>query len=44
MPTDYHAEHVGSPLRPPWLLEARSGHNERRKLELVAATARKIWG
>jgi 5-methyltetrahydropteroyltriglutamate--homocysteine methyltransferase len=23
MPTQYHAEHVGSLLRPPWLLEAR---------------------
>jgi methionine synthase II (cobalamin-independent) len=58
VPTVYHAEHVGSLLRPPWLLEARSGHkqgrltaeqlrgldDERRKLELVAATARKIWG
>jgi methionine synthase II (cobalamin-independent) len=26
MATDYHAEHVGSLLRPPWLLTARAGH------------------
>ncbi len=30
MPTDYHAEHVGSLLRPPWLLEARSEHKQGR--------------
>ncbi len=26
MTTEYHAEHVGSLLRPPWLLEARESH------------------
>jgi 5-methyltetrahydropteroyltriglutamate--homocysteine methyltransferase len=26
MATEYHAEHVGSLLRPPWLLEAREAH------------------
>lgn len=26
MATDFHAEHVGSLLRPPWLLEARAEH------------------
>jgi 5-methyltetrahydropteroyltriglutamate--homocysteine methyltransferase len=26
MATDYHAEHVGSLLRPPWLLDARARH------------------
>jgi 5-methyltetrahydropteroyltriglutamate--homocysteine methyltransferase len=26
--TDYHAEHVGSLLRPPWLLEARLAHKQ----------------
>jgi 5-methyltetrahydropteroyltriglutamate--homocysteine methyltransferase len=30
MTTDYHAEHVGSLLRPSWLLEARSGHKQGR--------------
>jgi 5-methyltetrahydropteroyltriglutamate--homocysteine methyltransferase len=28
--TDYHAEHVGSLLRPPWLLDARAAHKEGR--------------
>jgi 5-methyltetrahydropteroyltriglutamate--homocysteine methyltransferase len=28
--THYHAEHVGSLLRPPWLLEARSEHKRGR--------------
>ncbi|WP_300611711.1 5-methyltetrahydropteroyltriglutamate--homocysteine S-methyltransferase [Trebonia sp.] len=28
MPTDYHAEHVGSLLRPPWLLAARDAHEQ----------------
>jgi 5-methyltetrahydropteroyltriglutamate--homocysteine methyltransferase len=28
--TEYHAEHVGSLLRPPWLLEAREAHKEGR--------------
>ena len=28
--TDYHAEHVGSLLRPPWLLEARSADKQGR--------------
>jgi methionine synthase II (cobalamin-independent) len=95
MATEYHAEDVGSLLRPPWLLEARdrqaqartqapledqdglcrridqaarfvppenlaispqcgfaSGSlgnlitidDERRKLDLVVSTARKVWG
>ena len=26
MATDYHAEHVGSLLRQPWLLDARARH------------------
>ena len=26
MTTEYHAEHVGSLLRPPWLLEARKSY------------------
>jgi 5-methyltetrahydropteroyltriglutamate--homocysteine methyltransferase len=26
MSTEYHAEHVGSLLRPPWLLDARAAH------------------
>ena len=33
MATEYHAEHVGSLLRPPWLLEARDAH-EAGKLPL----------
>ena len=28
MTTEYHAEHVGSLLRPPWLLEARESHDK----------------
>ncbi len=28
MATDHHAEHVGSLLRPPWLLEARTAHEQ----------------
>jgi len=28
MATDYHAEHVGSLLRQPWLLEARAAHKQ----------------
>ena len=28
MTTEYHAEHVGSLLRPPWLLEARESHEK----------------
>jgi 5-methyltetrahydropteroyltriglutamate--homocysteine methyltransferase len=28
MTTEYHAEHVGSLLRPPWLLEARESHHK----------------
>ncbi|MCW2906147.1 MAG: metE [Actinomycetia bacterium] len=70
MATNVHAEHVGSLLRPGWLLEAASRYvpladlglspqcgfastaggnhltvdDERRKLELVAGTASKIWG
>jgi methionine synthase II (cobalamin-independent) len=30
VPANYHAEHVGSLLRPPWLLEARSEHKQGR--------------
>ncbi len=30
MGTKYHAEHVGSLLRPSWLLDARTAHNEGR--------------
>jgi 5-methyltetrahydropteroyltriglutamate--homocysteine methyltransferase len=37
MPTEYHAEHVGSLLRPPWLLAARAA---RRRGELSAAELR----
>jgi hypothetical protein len=39
VPTDYHAEHVGSLLRPPWLLETRSGHTQGR---LSAEQLRKL--
>lgn len=37
MSTEYHAEHVGSLLRPPWLLAARAA---RRRGELSAAELR----
>ena len=35
MATTYHAEHVGSLLRPPYLL---------RKLDLVVSVAGQVWG
>ena len=34
MATDYHAEHVGSLLRQPWLLDARARH-ERGELGIA---------
>jgi len=42
MATDYHAEHVGSLLRQPWLLEARAGYQQGRlgDAELRAAEDR----
>ena len=39
MTTDYHAEHVGSLLRPPWLLEARA---ERKRGRLGAERLREL--
>jgi 5-methyltetrahydropteroyltriglutamate--homocysteine methyltransferase len=39
MTTDYHAEHVGSLLRPPWLLEARASF---RQGGLTAAALREL--
>jgi 5-methyltetrahydropteroyltriglutamate--homocysteine methyltransferase len=39
MTTDYHAEHVGSLLRPPWLLEARAAS---KRGELTADELRKL--
>jgi len=41
MATTYHAEHVGSLLRPPYLLRAREA---RRKLDLVVSVAGQVWG
>ena len=38
MATTYHAEHVGSLLRPPYL------DDERRKLDLVVSVAGQVWG
>jgi 5-methyltetrahydropteroyltriglutamate--homocysteine methyltransferase len=37
MSTEYHAEHVGSLLRPPWLLDARAAH---QRGELSAGSLR----
>jgi methionine synthase II (cobalamin-independent) len=42
MATEIHAEHVGSLLRPGYLLDARARH--RRKLALVTVTAADVWG
>jgi hypothetical protein len=42
MATTYHAEHVGSLLRPPYLRAGRRAAG--RKLELVASVARQVWG
>jgi methionine synthase II (cobalamin-independent) len=39
MTTDYHAEHVGSLLRPAWLLEARAAN---KRGELTAEELRKL--
>ena len=46
MTTEYHAEHVGSLLRPPWLLEARESHAKGTlsSAELRAAEDRAITG
>jgi 5-methyltetrahydropteroyltriglutamate--homocysteine methyltransferase len=56
MATTHHAEHVGSLLRPPYLLRAREAHEtgelttaqvrgvEDRKLDLVVSVAGQVWG
>ena len=38
MATDHHAEHVGSLLRPPWLLDARARH-QRGELDVAGLRA-----
>jgi methionine synthase II (cobalamin-independent) len=37
MSTEYHAEHVGSLLRPPWLLDARAALTSAKLVRKSAA-------
>jgi methionine synthase II (cobalamin-independent) len=45
-----HADHIGSLLRPPELLQARDAGNlitwddQRRELDLVVGVADEVWG